>query len=1251
MENSSIQADATQSRTGAKKGHFSKLKEKLSLGRQKVSFESVHLKPPTESSRPTSRASSIGCSSISPGNVSAETGDEGSHAPEPSTRPLSQTETTIEENGAHSKPIMRQHAVKIWGSALEAVTKDPKMKEFILEYEDQLIKLVEQDNKSIPTFTTSLKSESLEDCLKTIGITLQDAGKHQQAKDTTLGILTVVKGLSSFVGSLLSESPPAAMAWAGICACLPIIATPIEQDKKMISGLEYIYGRAPIYFDLPDELLQHDGSSTGISKGIKNAIQPLYEGTLKFVMMSVCSIHRRRLRRFWDAISDQARWENLLDEIKEAEKNLQLDTPIYQQSRLLYVAEEIRMSLQKNHDQKEAKERKKFLDSLGETNYQVRLGTTKRRLDGTCQWFRQHPRFKKWLNSKDGLLLVSADAGCGKSVLAKYLIEEVLYEEDPKATICYFFFKDDDPQARSFTSASKSLLHCLLSSKECLLDGCKKEFPNSPSDISGFRQVWSAFSSASREPSAGSVICVLDALDESDPEQRKDFLSHIRMYLNKDESVRGAKFIITTRGYPQIINEFTKFPSRKIHLDGDNDEEKTQIQKEISIVMDYRLQELKEKVPDISESTLDIIREGLSRNGKEQRTYLWMHLMFELVEKRRWGNRAKWRALFQNPPDTVAKAYGKLLESVQPESRREVRTLLALILAAERPLTLKELSIAVCARTNTEESQKFDFDDVLEEGEFKNWIRWECGSFVAIHGSKAYLIHQTAREFLMEGNNTNQDYWQGSITEREAHRYMAESCISLLSSEQFEDPVFNDNAYEFYVLQRPSVQIDEEFECPFLEYSVVYWLDHFHRCQEQLSSDAMDISDISGAFNTRYQKLFRQNHSHCISEASRFINEQERKTSHLGWCYLMMSALPPQRFPDGYTTRLRISGYTDYATPIACLFGHKRLLMYSLEKPGDNKAEQGSASSCRGTAEDDGRQFSLVHLAAFGGSEWCLRYLHSRGHDVTCENPDGLTPLHLAAGNGLKQTMQTLLGLGASENALDAGQRSPFVLAMATRDGRSYMKKYISSVKDQENKMRVLLYNAVVAEAPEKLAVQTLSQRTSNQNSTHRYIQAQIDSTEPESYFVAFRFTFPGRLIQALAHFEVDFEFRYEGGLTALQISVLKPARLANTFWLLRMGADMCAADSHGNTPLHNAVKAANYKALELLLWYGAEVDAKGENGDTPLNMASRVGNLVAASVLLKYGADPEIKNNEGLSPLDLNPQLKPKVRSASPIL
>ncbi|KAK1841879.1 ankyrin repeat protein [Colletotrichum chrysophilum] len=603
-------------------------------------------------------------------------------------------------------------------------------------------------------------------CLKMVENALKDAEKHQEAKTNAIAILTAVKGLSSFVASMLSECPPAALAWAGICACIPFAAAPIEQDKKMASGLLYICERAPAYFDLPGKILTQ-GNSHGT---LRNSIQSLYGGVLKYIMPSLCLAHSKRLRRFWEALTDQAQWEDILKGIKDAETSLNMDILVHLSSERLHRLREINESLEKANDREEARAKRNLLHWLESMNNQARLVSTRKPIEGTCQWFCQHDKFRHWLANSQGLLLVSAGAGCGKSVLSRYLIEEVLYEENHTATVCYFFFKDSDAQAQTFMDASKTILHCLLELNPDLVDECLEYLPDDLNKVTEFQTVWRVFAHISRRLGDKQIICVLDAFDESASKHRKDFLSCLEQYVLGKYGPPQAKFIVTTRVYPEIISLFDSLSSNMIHLEGENDEEKDQIQKEINLVMNARLQLLVIEMPKLGQRTLEVIREGMTRRGQEQRTYLWMHLMFEFIRKgANFPTLEKWRELFRKTPKDINQVYERLLQRVALESKEAVRTLLALILAAERPLTITELSTAVSARTSRLESQDFKLDDVLVETEFKDWILKQCGSFITFHDRKAYLFHQTAKEFLLGDGEGSPGAWQGSMTQHGIH--------------------------------------------------------------------------------------------------------------------------------------------------------------------------------------------------------------------------------------------------------------------------------------------------------------------------------------------------------------------------------------------------------------------------------------------------------------------------------------------------
>ncbi|KAF4769099.1 hypothetical protein HAV15_008739 [Penicillium sp. str.  len=85
--------------------------------------------------------------------------------------------------------------------------------------------------------------------------------------------------------------------------------------------------------------------------------------------------------------------------------------------------------------------------------------------EGTCQWALQSTEYIRWLDGKQNdLLWVSADPGCGKSVLARSIIDSHIHTSSPRMTICYFFFKDNEAQNSLSTALVQSYINSLAKS-------------------------------------------------------------------------------------------------------------------------------------------------------------------------------------------------------------------------------------------------------------------------------------------------------------------------------------------------------------------------------------------------------------------------------------------------------------------------------------------------------------------------------------------------------------------------------------------------------------------------------------------------------------------------------------------------------------------------------------------------------------------------------------------------------------------
>lgn len=130
---------------------------------------------------------------------------------------------------------------------------------------------------------------------------------------------------------------------------------------------------------------------------------------------------------------------------------------------------------------------------------------------------------------------MSADPGCGKSVLIKHLVDHILPNTSER-TSCYFFFKDDFTDQKTATNALYAILRQLFMARPHLLhDSILDKFDiDGDKFIQSFHDLWSTLTTVAADQSAGEIVCILDALDEC---QDNDRLQLIHAATFKDLSI------------------------------------------------------------------------------------------------------------------------------------------------------------------------------------------------------------------------------------------------------------------------------------------------------------------------------------------------------------------------------------------------------------------------------------------------------------------------------------------------------------------------------------------------------------------------------------------------------------------------------------------------------------------------------------------------------------------------------------------
>jgi hypothetical protein len=172
----------------------------------------------------------------------------------------------------------------------------------------------------------------------------------------------------------------------------------------------------------------------------------------------------------------------------------------------------------------------------------------------------RHKNYVTWRDSvTSSLLWVSADPGCGKSVLSRFLVDEEL-KNTSNRTICYFFFKDDNEDQKTATNALCALLHQLFTRKRELLSHAIEVYNQNKDKFTGnVDLLWNLLIAASADPKAGEIICILDALDECRQSELKYLLQKVCAFYEGRHRVSdkiALKFLVTSRPLQYIADEF-----------------------------------------------------------------------------------------------------------------------------------------------------------------------------------------------------------------------------------------------------------------------------------------------------------------------------------------------------------------------------------------------------------------------------------------------------------------------------------------------------------------------------------------------------------------------------------------------------------------------------------------------------------------------------------------------------------------------
>ncbi|KAK4153165.1 hypothetical protein C8A00DRAFT_34108 [Chaetomidium leptoderma] len=872
-------------------------------------------------------------------------------------------------------------------------------------------------------------------------------------------------------------------------------------------------------------------------------------------------------------------WKQVYNEIKEAEEDYrQCSSQYYQESALSAIR-----SLDVHLQQQERQDR--YNDTINQwSNYRTHRTRTDppELLAGTGGWFFKHPAFTAWSGwtPPSRLLLLKANPGCGKSVLASEVVKRL--EEEGRLTVCHFFFKEGSGDSSAETALC-AILHQLLSRHGELLDRPMKgglsivnyaqQNKNAPPERK-VEVLWDILEAATHDYESQNVgvVCVLDALNECESQVEILNLFEQRLRQCSNKALSGIRFLITSRfTFSETAGPSSRFALidvERIETDAQASRTGRERERDFERVIQHRVESI---TASSSEQTKLKKLLGLSP-GQPQRSLLWVDLVFKfLAQKKKKANFfSNWLSNVELLPQTVDDAYGRLLEQSEQHwsQKDDLITIFQIIIAARRALRLRELCEACAIHGGDDAMVQQARAGSLPIHEFKETIQQKCGFFLVLDEEEnVAFFHQTAQDFLRAalspraaGKTAEHSSWKGSVDVTSAHTLVAQICAQSIFLSLVDEDEEDGGSLD---VENPSMDFKTwAMRKPFFPYAA-RMLD-YHLENSSIGTEA------------KYRYLF-------ADAAMRRSQLRER----------------PNRLSD-------------------------KLQMLSsklLALEGDSTMPPSKLMSINPAATDD-----FPHLMAVGPAELSV--------SIGAKNGPRYSKLLGTLSDSYFSRFELLGSLRDLEQAID------LYLGAETR-GPSYGGGSKASQR-LESFVKLLLEPGAV-DMNAKAIGQKFSQRAAASGkapivklllSTGKIDVGGRDEDGKTALWWAIRNSHHAIVWLLFETGKADIEpdqekllFRWAASRGNEEIV----RRLVNTD-----NFDLNARDSDGTTAIWQAAKYGRNGIIDLLVRTGrVEIDARDSNGQTPLGRAAQNGLTATADLLLSTGkADPDARDKDGRTPL-----------------
>ncbi|KAJ7897905.1 ectomycorrhiza-induced ankyrin-domain/NACHT-domain-containing protein [Mycena olivaceomarginata] len=626
----------------------------------------------------------------------------------------------------------------------------------------------------------------------------------------------------------------------------------------------------------------------------------------------------------------------------------------------------------------------------------------KLRVVDTSVWLVKTTKFAEWKEKGNSFLWVHGISGCGKTILASTIIDNLL---DLSWVTAYFYFDTNDTTKQDLGQLLNSLvtqLSALSYEPDKVLDTLyvKESNGKHPPKHEDLVKVLQKLLTAFKE----GVYIVLDALDEC--RDKTDLVAFIRELLNWN--LRNLHVVVTSRregfdSFRELSNEIPLTPA--------------DVEEDIKKYVEgkVRLQPWDQDVKELVTSTL-----------LEQGNGMFRLISCQLAVLEQWDSPAEVKQALIKLPTTLAAIYDRILQNLSQSRRNRVHKIMQWLVFAARPVTLAEVVDALA----------FKFEDSFTFSPGDERVRWDqildmCGSLVTAttekggltEGSVITLAHASVKEYLMAGESSTAK--QCGVNQQAADHLIAHTCLGYLCYFDESHPLKKDNVNQF----------------PLSRYSAQFWPFHINRGRED-SSSTQHILDLLQAESMQYITWIRildVDKPWRGTDWGRNLDDIPQPLYYsalLGLADVSSALLMVQDNVKVKDVSAQ-GGYYGNALQAASAGGHDAVVRELLAKGADVIAQGGEygnalqAASARGhdavvrellakganVSAQGGPYGNALQAASAGGHDAVVRELLAKGADVSAQGGPYDNALQAASAGGHNAVVRELLAKGADVSA------------------------------------------------------------------------------------------------------------------------------------------------------------------------------------------------------------------------------------------